>query len=154
MKTREDEGGRGRTREDEGHGVHVDRVRRADKRVLRRPKQCKEAGRRRGAGWEHPPAREPPQAVPHTAALRPASMQLNNGHLPVRAAFRSWPPCLLQRPPAYSLPKPADTKWPPSHHSTNNSLVNGPVHNLLMQLFTLGSSRTEVFETCFFFLIL
>ena len=34
--------------------------------------------------------------------------------------------------------------------STNNGLVNGPVHNLLMQLFTLGSSNIEVFETCFF----
>ena len=26
----------------------------------------------------------------------------------------------------------------------------GLVHNLLMQLFTLGSSKIEVFETCFF----
>ena len=34
--------------------------------------------------------------------------------------------------------------------STNNGLVNGEVHNLLMQLFTLGSSKIEVFETCFF----
>ena len=34
--------------------------------------------------------------------------------------------------------------------STNNGLVNGLVHNLLMQLFTLGSSKIEVFETCFF----
>ena len=34
--------------------------------------------------------------------------------------------------------------------STNNGLVNGPVHNLLMQFFTLGSSKVEVFETCFF----
>ena len=34
--------------------------------------------------------------------------------------------------------------------STNNGLVNGPAHNLLMQLFTLGSSKIEVFETCFF----
>ena len=34
--------------------------------------------------------------------------------------------------------------------STNNGLVNGPVHNLLMQFFTLGSSEMEVFETCFF----
>ena len=34
--------------------------------------------------------------------------------------------------------------------STNNGLVNGPVHNLLMQFFTLGSSKIEVFETCFF----
>ena len=33
--------------------------------------------------------------------------------------------------------------------STNNGLVNGPVHNLLMQFFTLGSSKIEVFETCF-----
>ena len=31
--------------------------------------------------------------------------------------------------------------------STNNGLVNGPVHNLLMQFFTLGSSKIEVFET-------
>ena len=28
--------------------------------------------------------------------------------------------------------------------STNNGLVNGPVHNLLMQFFTLGSSKIEV----------
>ena len=34
--------------------------------------------------------------------------------------------------------------------STNNGLVNGPVHNLPMQFFTLGSSKIEVFETCFF----
>ena len=34
--------------------------------------------------------------------------------------------------------------------STNNGLVNGPVHNLLMQFFTLGSSNIKVFETCFF----
>ena len=29
--------------------------------------------------------------------------------------------------------------------STNNGLVNGPVHNLPMQFFTLGSSKIEVF---------
>ena len=34
--------------------------------------------------------------------------------------------------------------------STNNGLVNGPVHNLLMQLFALGSSKIEVSETCFY----
>ena len=34
--------------------------------------------------------------------------------------------------------------------STINGLVNGPVHNLLMQFFTLDSSKIEVFETCFF----
>ena len=34
--------------------------------------------------------------------------------------------------------------------STNNGRVNGPVHNLLMQFFTLGSSKIEVFETSFF----
>ena len=34
--------------------------------------------------------------------------------------------------------------------STNNGLVNGPVHNLLMQFFTPGSSKMEVFETSFF----
>ena len=28
-------------------------------------------------------------------------------------------------------------------------LVNGPVHNLLMQFFTLGSSKIELFETYF-----
>ena len=33
--------------------------------------------------------------------------------------------------------------------STNNGLGNGPVHNLLMQFFTLGSSKIDVFETCF-----
>ena len=33
--------------------------------------------------------------------------------------------------------------------STNNGLVNGLVHNLLVQFFTLGSSKMEVFETCF-----
>ena len=31
----------------------------------------------------------------------------------------------------------------------NNGPVNGPVHNLLVQIFTLGSSKIEVFETCF-----
>ena len=34
--------------------------------------------------------------------------------------------------------------------SNNNGLVNGEVHNLLMQFFTPGSSKIEVFETCFF----
>ena len=34
--------------------------------------------------------------------------------------------------------------------STNNGLVNGEVHSLLMQFFTLGSSEMEVFETCVF----
>ena len=34
--------------------------------------------------------------------------------------------------------------------STNNGLVNGMVHNLLMQFFTPGSSKIEVFETSFF----
>ena len=34
--------------------------------------------------------------------------------------------------------------------STNNGLVNGEVHNLLMQFFTPDSSKIEVFETCFF----
>ena len=34
--------------------------------------------------------------------------------------------------------------------SINNGLVNGPVHNLLMQFFTLGSSKIEVFETYFY----
>ena len=34
--------------------------------------------------------------------------------------------------------------------STNNGLVNGMVHNLLMQFFTLGSSKIELFQTSFF----
>ena len=34
--------------------------------------------------------------------------------------------------------------------STNNGLVNGEVHNLLMQFFNLGTSKIEVFETCLF----
>ena len=34
--------------------------------------------------------------------------------------------------------------------STNNGLLNGPVHNLLVQFFTLDSSKIEVFETYFF----
>ena len=34
--------------------------------------------------------------------------------------------------------------------STNDGLVNGPVHNLLLQFFTLGSSKIEVFDTCFY----
>ena len=34
--------------------------------------------------------------------------------------------------------------------STSNGLVNGPVHNLLMQFFTWGSSEIEVFETYLF----
>ena len=34
--------------------------------------------------------------------------------------------------------------------STNNGLVNGLVHNLLMQFFTLGISKIEVLETYFF----
>ena len=38
--------------------------------------------------------------------------------------------------------------------STNNGLVNGPVHNLLMQFFNLGSSKIEVFETCFYDIVI
>ena len=38
--------------------------------------------------------------------------------------------------------------------STNNGLVNGEVHNLLLQLFTLDSSKIEVFETCFFDIVI
>ena len=34
--------------------------------------------------------------------------------------------------------------------TTNNGLVTRPVHNLVMQFFTPGSSKMEVFETCFF----
>ena len=34
--------------------------------------------------------------------------------------------------------------------STNNGLVKGPVHNLLMQFCTLGSSKFEVFKTCYY----
>ena len=34
--------------------------------------------------------------------------------------------------------------------SSNHGIVNGPVHNLHVQFFTLGSSKIEVFETCFF----
>ena len=38
--------------------------------------------------------------------------------------------------------------------STNNGVVNGPVHNLLMQFFTLDSSKIEVFETYFFDIVI
>ena len=34
--------------------------------------------------------------------------------------------------------------------STKKGLVNGPGHNLLMQFFTLYSSKIDIFETCFF----
>ena len=34
--------------------------------------------------------------------------------------------------------------------STNNGLVKGRVHNLVVQFVTLGSSKIEVFETYFF----
>ena len=37
--------------------------------------------------------------------------------------------------------------------STNNGLVNVPVHNLLMQFFTLGSSKIKVFETCYYVIV-
>ena len=30
--------------------------------------------------------------------------------------------------------------------STNNGLINGPMQDLLMQFFTLGNSKIEVFE--------
>ena len=32
--------------------------------------------------------------------------------------------------------------------------TNGPVHNLLMQLFTLGSSKIKAFETYFFDIVI
>ena len=38
--------------------------------------------------------------------------------------------------------------------STNNGLVNGPVHNLLVQLFTLESSKIEVSEPYFFNIVI
>ena len=38
--------------------------------------------------------------------------------------------------------------------STNNGPVNGPGHILPMQFFTLGSSKIEVFETCFFDIVI
>ena len=31
---------------------------------------------------------------------------------------------------------------------------NGLVHNLLMQFFTLGSSKIKVFETCFYDIVI
>ena len=34
--------------------------------------------------------------------------------------------------------------------STNNGLVNGPVHNLLMQFFTLGQLKNRSFRNFFF----
>ena len=37
--------------------------------------------------------------------------------------------------------------WP---HGGGGGAPKGLVHNLLMQLFTRGSSEIEVFETCFF----
>ena len=42
-----------------------------------------------------------------------------------------------------------------NHHLTHPRVTargapKGLVHNLLMQFFTLGSSKIEVFETCFF----
>ena len=38
--------------------------------------------------------------------------------------------------------------------STNNGLVNGPLHNVLMQFFTPDSSKMEVFETYFFDIVI
>ena len=38
--------------------------------------------------------------------------------------------------------------------STNNGPVNGPVHNLPMEFFTLGSSTIEIFETYFFDIVI
>ena len=37
---------------------------------------------------------------------------------------------------------------------TNNGLVNEVVQNPLMQFFTLGSSKIEAFETCFYDIVL
>ena len=38
--------------------------------------------------------------------------------------------------------------------SNNNGLVNGEVHNLLMQFFTPDSSKIEVSETYFFDIVI
>ena len=38
--------------------------------------------------------------------------------------------------------------------STNNGLVNGEVHNLLMQFFNPDSSKIEVSETYFFDIVI
>ena len=37
--------------------------------------------------------------------------------------------------------------------STNNGLVNGPVHNPLMQLFILGSSKSKFLKLIFFLIL-
>ena len=42
--------------------------------------------------------------------------------------------------------------WP--HRGGGGGSHKGLVHNLLMQLFTLGSSKIEVFETCFFDIVI
>ena len=53
-----------------------------------------------------------------------------------------------------SLASPRAVHNPCQRHemtvTTNNGLVTGPVHNLLMQFFTPGSSKIEVFEFFFF----
>ena len=38
--------------------------------------------------------------------------------------------------------------------SRHNGPVNGPVHNLFLQFFTLDSSKIEVFETYFFDIVI
>ena len=38
--------------------------------------------------------------------------------------------------------------------SINNALVNGLVHNLVMQVFSPGSSKIEFFESCFYDIVI
>ena len=42
--------------------------------------------------------------------------------------------------------------WP--HVGGGGGAPKGLVHNLLMQLFTLDSSKMEIFETCFFDIVI
>ena len=44
--------------------------------------------------------------------------------------------------------------WGSRFRSTGGGSPKGWVHNLLMQFFTLGSSKIEVFETCFFDMVI
>ena len=39
-------------------------------------------------------------------------------------------------------------------HGGGGGAPKGWVHNLLMQFFTLGSSKVEVFETCFYDIVI
>ena len=50
----------------------------------------------------------------------------------------------------FAVLSPGEGRSKPVPKTRNGWFHNGPVHNLLMQFFTVGSSKIKVFKTHFF----